>query len=196
MKRLYVLIDQKLDAVYGCVQGGHAVAQWLLEHPKQDWNNNYLIYLYADLDKWKVRLDLVNKDYSSFYEPDLGNQLTAIALQDDGRMFKKLKISKRMIYKRDYYVSIGDEQVIITKNAIMPYNVMEPRNKYFYKVGDKVLTPFGIQTIKDIIKDYSSQPGHEWIILVEENGNQYKPCELIGIVVKELTLEQWNQIIE
>lgn len=36
-------------------------------------------YLYADLDKWKVRLDLVNKDYSSFYEPDLDNQLTAIA---------------------------------------------------------------------------------------------------------------------
>lgn len=54
---------QKLDAV----------AQWLLEHPKQDWNNNYL---YADLDKWKVRLDLVNKDYSSFYEPDLGNRIT------------------------------------------------------------------------------------------------------------------------
>ena len=101
-----------------------------------------------------------------------------------------------MIYKRDYYVSIGDEQVIITKNAIMPYNVMESRNKYFYKVGDKVLTPFGIQTIKDIIKDYSSQPGHEWIILVEENGNQYKPCELNVIVVKEHTLEQWNQIIE
>lgn len=74
-----LLIDQKLDAVYGCVQGGHAVAQWLLEHPNQEWNNSYLIYLYADLDKWKVRLDLVNKDYSSFYEPDLGNQLTAIA---------------------------------------------------------------------------------------------------------------------
>lgn len=69
MKRLYVLIDQKLDAV----------AQWLLEHPNQEWNNSYLIYLYADLDKWKVRLDLVNKDYSSFYEPDLDNQLTAIA---------------------------------------------------------------------------------------------------------------------
>lgn len=89
MKRLYVLIDQKLDAVYGCVQGGHAVAQWLLEHPNQDWNNNYL---YADLDTWRFRLDLVGKDYSSFYEPDLDNQLTAIALQDDGRMFKKLKL--------------------------------------------------------------------------------------------------------
>lgn len=89
MKRLYVLIDQKLDAVYGC---GHAVAQWLLEHPNQDWNNSYLIYLYADLDKWRVRLDLTNKDYSTFREPDLNNQLTAIALQDDGRMFKKLKL--------------------------------------------------------------------------------------------------------
>lgn len=86
MKRLYVLIDQKLDAVYGC----HAVAQWLLEHPNQDWNNSYLIYLYADLDKWRVRLDLTNKDYSTFHEPDLNNQLTA--LQDDGRMFKKLKL--------------------------------------------------------------------------------------------------------
>lgn len=74
MKRLYVLIDQKLDVVYGCVQGGN------------------LIYLYADLDKWRVRLDLTNKDYSIFREPDLNNQLTAIALQDDGRMFKKLKL--------------------------------------------------------------------------------------------------------
>lgn len=92
MKRLYVLIDQKLDVVYGCVQGGHAVAQWLLEHPNQNWNNNYLIYLYADLDKWRGRLDLTNKDYSMFREPDLNNQLTAIALQDDGRMFKKLKL--------------------------------------------------------------------------------------------------------
>lgn len=46
-----------------------------------------------------------------------------------------------MIYKRDYYVSVGDD-------------------------------------------------------LVEENGNQYTPFELNGIVVKELTLEQWNQIIE
>ena len=61
------------------------VMQWLLEHPNQEWNNNYLIYLYADLDKWKVRLDLVNKDYSM-------NQTLAIALQDDGRMFKKLKL--------------------------------------------------------------------------------------------------------
>lgn len=36
----------------------------------------------------------------------------------------------------------------------------------------------------------------DYYVSVEENGNQYTPFELNGIVVKELTLEQWNQIIE
>ena len=44
MKRLYVLVNKKLAPIYGCVQGGHAVAQFMLENPKQDWNNNFLIY--------------------------------------------------------------------------------------------------------------------------------------------------------
>lgn len=105
-----------------------------------------------------------------------------------------------MIYKRDYYVSVGDDHVVITKNPNPHLTTLEDlkdlNKRYLYREGQKILTPFGIETIKDIIKDYSSQPGYEWIILVEENGNQYKPCELIGIVVKELTLEQWNQIIE
>lgn len=30
-RRLYVLIDESLDPIYGCVQGGHAVAQYMLE---------------------------------------------------------------------------------------------------------------------------------------------------------------------
>lgn len=93
MKRLYVLIDQKLDAVYGCVQGGHAVAQWLLEHPNQNWNNNYLIYLYADLDKWRVRLDLTNKDYSTFHEPDLNKPINSnLHYKMMVVCFKKLKL--------------------------------------------------------------------------------------------------------
>lgn len=44
--------------------------------------------------------------------------------------------------------AMNDEQVIITKKAIAPFNVMSPSDRYLYKVGDKVLTPFGIQTIK------------------------------------------------
>lgn len=93
-KRLYVLISNKLDSIYGCVQGGHAVAQWLLNHPSQDWNNNYLIYVSADLSKWKERLDILNIDYTEFREPDLDYQITALAVLNNDKIFKKLKLIK------------------------------------------------------------------------------------------------------
>ena len=35
-------------------------------------------------------------------------------------------------------------------------------------------------------RNFSEQIGHEWLIEVEENRNQYKPCELIGIFVSEI----------
>lgn len=94
MKRLYVLIDKNLEPVYGCVQGGHAVAQWLLDHPGQEWNNSYLIYLSADIEKWKDKLLDRGIDFSEFYEPDLGGQCTAIATENEGRIFKKLETVK------------------------------------------------------------------------------------------------------
>lgn len=90
MKRLYVLIDESLDPIYGCVQGGHAVAQWLLDHPNQKWNNSYLIYVYANLEKWKNKL--FGFDFSEFHEPDLDNKLTAIAIESEKRFFKNLKL--------------------------------------------------------------------------------------------------------
>lgn len=79
--RLYVLVSKDLDPVYGCVQGGHAVAQWLLEH-NDGWRNNYLIYLYADIDKWKYKLN-GNDKCSYWHESDLDNKLTAIAVESD-----------------------------------------------------------------------------------------------------------------
>lgn len=94
MKRLYVLIDENLEPVYGCVQGGHAVAQWILEHPEQKWNNSYLIYLSADIDKWRRKLDMKGIDYSEFVEPDLDYQVTAIAIENDGRLFRELNTIK------------------------------------------------------------------------------------------------------
>ena len=93
MKRLYVLVSDKLKPVYGCVQGGHAVAQWLLDNKNtQTWNNNYLIYVYADIDKWIYKLKLKDLNFSIFNEPDLENIPTAIAIESDGSMFKNLKM--------------------------------------------------------------------------------------------------------
>ena len=90
--KLYVLIDKTLDPVYGCVQGGHAVAQWLLDHPGQDWNNNYLIYLEADIEKWKSKLEYLGIDYTSFQETDLEGQTTSLAVLNNEKLFKNLKL--------------------------------------------------------------------------------------------------------
>lgn len=92
MKRLYVLIDKSLNPVYGCVQGGHAVAQYLLDFGSNDWKNDYLIYLYADIDKWNDKLNFIGKEHTVFREPDLQNKMTAIACCDDGKLFKHLAL--------------------------------------------------------------------------------------------------------
>lgn len=94
MQRLYVLISNELNPIYGCVQGGHAVALWMLDHPNQDWNNSYLIYLSAEVEKWKDKLDYLNVDYTKFDEPDLDNQTTALAILGNDKLFKKLNLVK------------------------------------------------------------------------------------------------------
>lgn len=92
MKRLYVLINNKLDKVYGCVQAGHAVAQYLLEDKNGSWQNDYLIYLSADINEWKTVLNNNHVEYTEFKEPDLNNETTAIAVLNNGKLFKKLKL--------------------------------------------------------------------------------------------------------
>lgn len=95
-KALYVLVDKSLDPVYGCVQGAHAVAQYLLEHKDtQQWNNEYLIFLYADLESWVHILSFEGLDFSVFHEPDLDNKITALALENDGYIFRHLKLVKQ-----------------------------------------------------------------------------------------------------
>lgn len=92
-KKLYILVSNKLNPIYGCVQGGHAVAQWLLDHKdSQTWNNNYLIYVSADIEKWIFKLKLKGLDFSVFFEPDLDNTATAIAIESEGHLFRNLKL--------------------------------------------------------------------------------------------------------
>lgn len=109
---------------------------------------------------------------------------------------------KRKTYRKDYFISVLDDKVIICKNAEGNPKTLEEINnsklRFLYEVGQKILTPFGVETIKDIDYDYGSltnHHGYEWLITVEENGNQYKPIELIGIFVKEITLSELNNLI-
>ena len=70
-------------------QSGHAIAQFLFEHPEKskEWNNNYLICLSTEneqsLEKLVLKLNTFDIPISMFYEPDLNNQLTSIAFQHD-----------------------------------------------------------------------------------------------------------------
>lgn len=66
----------------------------MLKFPDSEWKNQYLIYLKIDdILFWKSKLDLLNKQYAEFIEPDVGNKITAIACLDDGKIFKKLELN-------------------------------------------------------------------------------------------------------
>lgn len=93
-KRLYVLVRKDLPASYRAVQAGHAVAEWLLQD--RSWNNETLVYLGVpneySLFRWANKLDRKGIQWVGFREPDIGNQLTAIASISDGRVFKNLQL--------------------------------------------------------------------------------------------------------
>lgn len=106
--KLYILTDNTLDPIYAAVQGGHAVAEWLLENwqiqgngdPAWEWRNDYLIYLSADVNEWYEILSYYDPNHfkwSYFTEPDLDNKLTAIAIYEHdfpGIIKRKLKNEK------------------------------------------------------------------------------------------------------
>jgi hypothetical protein len=82
--------------VYAAVQGGHALADFLLRKKQNDWNNNYLIYLTVRDEKalQKLRDKLIYKDIEigSFKEPDLKDELTALAIENNQSLFKRLQV--------------------------------------------------------------------------------------------------------
>lgn len=111
--KLYILTDKTLDPIYAAVQGGHAVAEWMMENVdhrkcggvddfKWTWQNDYLIYLAVDIEKWWNRLINYNSldNAACFWEPDLGNKLTAIAIREnDLNSYLKNKIKKEELLK-------------------------------------------------------------------------------------------------
>lgn len=84
---IYVIVRKDLPRSAQAVQGGHALAQFLLEH-RTDWSNGTLVYLGVrdELTLSELKAAITNTPCSEFREPDLNDQLTAIAVLGSGEL--------------------------------------------------------------------------------------------------------------
>lgn len=88
-EKLYVIVREDLNPSYQAVQAGHAAIQFQHDHSDiaNRWHrdSNYLVYLSAKdeshLFKLISKADNQDIKYSTFIEPDMGDQVTAIALE-------------------------------------------------------------------------------------------------------------------
>lgn len=83
--KVYVVVRRDLSKSYQAVQGGHALAQLMLEHPvkAKDWNNRTLIYLGVKDLMQLTSLYGKHTKGACFIEPDIGNQMTAFAIFEE-----------------------------------------------------------------------------------------------------------------
>ncbi len=101
MRKMYVLVRKDLAGSQPAVQAGHALAEFLLNHENHGWDNGTLIYLSVknedELLDWGYKLATLDVPFSSFTEPDIGDQTTAIAAVDCSEkrlsgLFKRLNL--------------------------------------------------------------------------------------------------------
>jgi peptidyl-tRNA hydrolase len=94
---LYVITRKDLSPGQQAVQSMHALRQFVADHPEQDKNwfekSNYLSLLSVDdesaLHKLIEKAAEHNVRFSIFREPDIGDRVTAIALEP-GTLSKKI----------------------------------------------------------------------------------------------------------
>lgn len=99
MNKLYVLVRGDLSPAQQAVQACHALAEFMLEYKHNPpWHNETLVLLKVRdkdvLGEWLIKLCDSEATISSFCEPDLNGELTAIAAhgQDLPKMLKKLSL--------------------------------------------------------------------------------------------------------
>jgi len=94
--KLYVIVRKDLSISQRAVQAGHAVAAFLLHGPFSRWKNGILIYLgvkgLIQLENLKLKLDDCGISYTEFREPDIGNEVTAIATDQNCELFEKINL--------------------------------------------------------------------------------------------------------
>lgn len=95
MPKMYVIVRNDMSAGQKAVQAGHALAEWML-HDNESWKNRTLVYLTArnecHLKSIMQKLRFKQIEYTSFQEPDIGFETTAIATYGDGKQFKRLPL--------------------------------------------------------------------------------------------------------
>ena len=97
MKKLFVIVRKDLSTSQQAVQAGHAVAAFLLRGQFfRRWQNETLIYLgvkgLIQLENLKRKLDFAEIKYTEFREPDLNNEVTAIASEQQSKIFERLNL--------------------------------------------------------------------------------------------------------
>ena len=102
----------------------------------------------------------------------------------------------------DYTININktDNVAHITKSYWNPSRKLKDMEErpFLFEVGMRIVDIFdNVVTIKEIIKRPPLQPGQcpQWLILVEESGNQYQVREIAGIYVKTVSMNELNAFI-
>jgi hypothetical protein len=96
MKKLFVLIRKDLSQAQQAVQAGHVVAEYLLHSQPPSWKNEILVYLGVknlnQLEKHKYLFSMEGIPFVEFKEPDLNNEITAIATDTENKYIHKLNL--------------------------------------------------------------------------------------------------------
>ncbi len=96
MKKLFVVVRKDLTPSQQAVQAGHALASYLLHSLNLRWKNETLVYLGVkdgfQLERIKYKLNKSGIEYYEFNEPDLNNETTAIASDQECELFEKLNL--------------------------------------------------------------------------------------------------------
>jgi hypothetical protein len=92
-----VLVRKDLSHGQQIVQTSHVVAEYLLNNCCSTWKNETLVCLGVHsencLERWASRVALLKLPFAVFREPDIGNQMTALAVEDNSGLFKDLKLA-------------------------------------------------------------------------------------------------------
>ena len=96
MHKLYVAVRKDLTKPQQAVQAGHALAEYLLVNRETDWDNGTLVYLSVrnedELKSLTNKLECDRIYHTVFSEPDIGNELTAVASLGNNKHFKTMNL--------------------------------------------------------------------------------------------------------